>query len=178
MSSNHLILCRPLLLLPSIFPSFRVFSNESALHFSSSFGKESTCNAGDPCWIPGSGRSTGDGDRLPTPVFLGFPCGSAGKEFACNKGDLGLIPGLGRSPGEGKGYPLQYSGLENSTDCIVYKIPKNWTRLSDRACKRARAHTHTHTHPTHIHTEPGQNGFRELGDDKAGNSNSKGFFKN
>ena len=32
-------------------------------------------------------------------------------------GDLGLIPGLGRSPGEGKGYPLQYSGLENSMDC-------------------------------------------------------------
>ena len=53
-------------------------------------------------------------DRLPTPVFLGFPCGSAGKESACNAGGLGLIPGLGRSPGEGKGYPLQYSGLENS----------------------------------------------------------------
>ena len=53
-------------------------------------------------------------DRLPTPVFLGFPCGSAGKESACNVGDLGSIPVLGRSPGEGKGYPLQYSGLENS----------------------------------------------------------------
>ena len=45
-------------------------------------------------------------------------CGSAGKESSCNAGDLGLIPGLGRSPGEGKGYPLQYSGLENSMDCI------------------------------------------------------------
>ena len=43
-------------------------------------------------------------------------CGSAGKESACNVGDLGSIPGLGRSPGEGKGYPLQYSGLENSMD--------------------------------------------------------------
>ena len=52
-------------------------------------------------------------ERLPTPVFLGFPCGSAGKESAYNPGDLGLIPGLGRSPGEGKGYPLQCSGLEN-----------------------------------------------------------------
>ena len=41
-------------------------------------------------------------DRLPTPVSLGFPCGSAGKEFACKAGDLGSIPGLGRSPGEGK----------------------------------------------------------------------------
>ena len=43
-------------------------------------------------------------------------CGSAGKESTCNVGDLGLIPGLGRSSGEGKGYPLPYSGLENSLD--------------------------------------------------------------
>ena len=48
----------------------------------------------------------------------GFPCGSAGKESGCNAGDLGSIPGLGRSPGKGKGYPLQYSGLENSMDFI------------------------------------------------------------
>ena len=45
--------------------------------------------------------------------------GSAGKESACNAGDLGSIPGLERSPEEGKGYPLQYSGLENSMDCRV-----------------------------------------------------------
>ena len=51
-----------------------------------------------------------------------FPCGSAGKESTCNVGDLGSIPGLGRSPGEGKGYPLQYSGLENSMDCIVHGV--------------------------------------------------------
>ena len=51
--------------------------------------------------------------------FKGFPVSSIGKESACNAGDLGLIPGLGRSTGEGKGYPLQYSGLENSMDCIV-----------------------------------------------------------
>ena len=70
-------------------------------------------------------------DRLPTPVFLGFPCGSAGKESACNARDLSLIPGLGRSPGEGKGYPLQYSGLENSMDCIAHGLAKSWTRLSD-----------------------------------------------
>jgi len=50
----------------------------------------------------------------------GFPGGSAGKESACNVGDLGSIPGLGRSPGEGKGYLLQYSGLENSKDCIPW----------------------------------------------------------
>ena len=57
------------------------------------------------------------------------PCGSAGKEFACNSGDLGSIPGLGRCPGEGNGYPLQYSGLENSMDCIVHGVPKSGWQL-------------------------------------------------
>ena len=61
----------------------------------------------------------------------GFPGGSAGRESTCIEGDLGLIPGLGRSPGEAKGYPLQYSGLENSTDCIVHGVTKSRTRLSD-----------------------------------------------
>ena len=70
-------------------------------------------------------------DGLPTPLFLGFPCGSAGKESACNAGNLGSIPGLRRSPGEGKGDPLQYSGLEKSVDCIVHGVAKSWTRLSD-----------------------------------------------
>ena len=69
-------------------------------------------------------------DRLTTPVFLCFPCGSAGKESACNAGDLGLIPGSGRSPGEGKGYPLQYSGLENSMDCIIHGVTKSGAQLS------------------------------------------------
>ena len=46
-------------------------------------------------------------------------------------GDLGSIPGLGRSPGEGKGYPLQYSGLENSMDYTVHGVAKSQTRLSD-----------------------------------------------
>ena len=62
---------------------------------------------------------------------MGFPCGSAGKESAYNAGDLGLIPGLGRFLREGKGYPLQYSGLENSMDCIVHGVTKSQTRLSD-----------------------------------------------
>ena len=60
-------------------------------------------------------------------VRAGFPCGSAGKESTCNAGDLGSIPGLGRSPGEGKGYPLQYSGLEKSMDCIVHGVAKSRT---------------------------------------------------
>ena len=62
---------------------------------------------------------------------MGFPCGSAGKESACNAGDLGSIPGLGRSTGEGKGYPLQYSGLENSMDYIVHGVAKSRTQLRD-----------------------------------------------
>ena len=58
---------------------------------------------------------------------FGFFGGSDGKESACNVGDLGLIPGLGRSPGEGKGYPLQYSGLENSRDYTVHGVAKSRT---------------------------------------------------
>ena len=60
-------------------------------------------------------------------IILGFPGSSAGKEAACNARDLGSIPGLGRSPGEGKGYPLQYSGLENSMD---YKESDTTEQLS------------------------------------------------
>ena len=96
-----------------------------------SAGKESTYNAEDPGSIPSSGRFPREGrDRLPTPVFLGFPGGSAGEEPACNVGDLGSISELGRSPGEGKGYPFQYSDLENSMD-YSHGIAKSQTRLSD-----------------------------------------------
>ena len=70
-------------------------------------------------------------DRLPTPVFLCFPGGSAGKESAWNAGGLGSIPGLGRSPGEGNGYPLQYSGQENSMDYTVHGVTKSRTQLSN-----------------------------------------------
>ena len=60
-------------------------------------------------------------------VKAGFNGGSDGKESASSAGDLGSIPELGRSPGEGKGYPLQYSGLENSIDSIVHGVAKSWT---------------------------------------------------
>ena len=62
---------------------------------------------------------------------MGFPDGLNGKESSCNAGDLDLIPGLGRYPEEGKGYPLQYSGLENSMNCIVREVANGQTRLSD-----------------------------------------------
>ena len=65
------------------------------------------------CWV---GKIHWRRNRLPTPVFLGFPGGSAGKESACNVEGLGSILELGRSSGEGNDYPLQYSGLENSMD--------------------------------------------------------------
>ena len=53
------------------------------------------------------------------------------KESACSAGHLGLIPGLGRSPGEGEGYPLQYSGLENSMDYIAHRVTESQTQLSN-----------------------------------------------
>ena len=59
----------------------------------------------------------------------GFLGKLADKEFACNVGILGLIPGLGRSPGEGNSYPVQYSGLENSMECIAHGLTKSQTRL-------------------------------------------------
>ena len=63
--------------------------------------------------------------------ILGVPWCSAGKESACNAGDPGSIPGSGRSAGEVIGYLLQYSGLENSINCIVHGVAKSQTRLSD-----------------------------------------------
>ena len=83
MPSNHLILCHLLLLLPSVFPSVRVFSNELALHI--------RC---PKYWSPSFSISSSN-------EYWGFPHDPDGKESACNAGDLGSISGLGRSPGEG-----------------------------------------------------------------------------
>ena len=63
--------------------------------------------------------------------WLGFPDSLVGKESACNAGDPGSIPGQERSPGGGKGYLLQYSGLEDSMDCIVNEVSESRTSLSD-----------------------------------------------
>ena len=82
---------------------------------------------GRPGFNPRVGKIPWRRERLPTRVFSGFPCSSAGKESSCNVGDLSSIPGLGRSPGEGQSYLLQYSGLENSMDCIVHGIAKSRT---------------------------------------------------
>ena len=72
-----------------------------------------------------------------------FPGDSAGKEFSCKVGDLGLIPGLGSSPGERNSYPLKYSGLKNSMDCIVHGV-------AESDATEQLSHTHTHTlHTNH-----------------------------
>ena len=85
---------------------------------------------------------------LPFPPPVGYPCGSGGKESTCNVGDLGSIAGLGRSPEEGKGYPLQYSGLENSAksqtwpsnllNLFVLKI--RWLNFKTRDFQLAKIH--------------------------------------
>ena len=62
---------------------------------------------------------------------MDFPGGSDSKASVYNVGDQGSIPGLGRSHGEEKGYPLQYSGLENSMDCIAHGVAKSQTQLND-----------------------------------------------
>ena len=70
----------------------------------------------------------------------GFPGGSVVKNpttHARDAGDVGSLPGSGRSPGEGKGYPLQYSGLENlinrGTSRVVHGVTKSRTQLSAHA---------------------------------------------
>ena len=114
MPSNHLILCHSLLL-PLTFPSIRVYSRELALrirwpkYWSFSFS------------ISPSSEYSGISFMIGL-ISQGFTCGSAGKESAYNAGNLGLIPGLGRSPGEERGFPLQYSGLENSMDCKRFDL--------------------------------------------------------
>ena len=75
---------------------------------------------------------------------MDFPCGSIGEESACDIGDLGSIPGLRRSPGEGKCYPLQYSGLGNSMDCIVHGVAElDMTEQLSLSCMK---HNLFHSH--------------------------------
>ena len=80
-------------------------------------------------------------------IDTGFPGGSDEKESTCNVGDLGSIAGLGRSPGEGYGYPLQYSGLENSMDREPGGLQSmGWQRVGHDRATFTHTHTYTHTH--------------------------------
>ena len=81
-------------------------------------------------WV---GKITWRRDRLLTPVFLGFACGSAGKESPCNAEDLGLIPEWEDPLEKGKAThsSILAKNTKNSKDCIVHGVTKSQTRLSD-----------------------------------------------
>ena len=101
-------------------------------------------------------------NRLPTPVFMGFPGGSDGKESTFNAGDLSSAPGLGRSPGKGNGNPLQYSCLEKPVDRgarlgPVRGVTKSRTRLSD---------SHTHSVMSSTCFAPAEESARDHGSHK------------
>ena len=148
MLSNHLILCHHLLLLPSVFPNFRIFSNES---FFASGGQNIGALASASVlpmniqgWFPlgltdlisfqtkGLSRVFSRSTILRRKFFStqpswGSPGSSVGKESTRSAGDLGLIPGSGRSLGGGNGKPPQYSCLENPMDrgawrAIVHEV--------------------------------------------------------
>ena len=85
-------------------------------------------------------------DRLPTPIFWGFPVGSIGKESPCIARDLGSIPGLGRSSGRGHDNPLQYSFLESSHEQRSLAGYSPWGCRVRHNWATKHTHTHTHTH--------------------------------
>ena len=105
----------------------------------SSIGKETVCIAGDPSSISGSGRSTGDGIGYPLQHSRASLMAQLVKNLPAMREtwvrSLGwedpLEKGKATHSSIGKGYPLQYSGLENSMGCIVHGVAKSWTRLSD-----------------------------------------------
>ena len=151
MPSNHLILCCTLLFLPSIFPSIRVFSNESALCIM--WPKDWSINylLFYYCTLLILSLFCSSPHRfqyLPSPNTcmwgeLGFPGLSAVKNppvSAVDSGVSGLVPGSGRSPGVGNGNPPQYSCLENSMDrgawwTTAHGVTKSQTQLSIHASK-------------------------------------------
>ena len=147
---KHLIPGCLLLLLQSqsIFPSNRLFSHESVLCiiwpkyccFSFSIKPSNECSGLISFRIDWFGllavqetlKSLLQQHSTKASILQCFwvsLCGSAGKESACNAWDLGSVSGLGRSPREGKGYPLQYSGLENSMNSIVHGVAKSQTGI-------------------------------------------------
>ena len=93
----------------------------------SSVGKESTCNAGEPGSIPGSGRSPGEGIGY----TLQYSWASLVAQLVKNPPTMqeAWVRSLGWEdfPGEGKGFPLQYFGLENSMDCIAHGVAESDT---------------------------------------------------
>ena len=99
----------PQLILHWQWISFCLWISASVLSLNSSVVKESACHCTRPRFDFWVGKFPWRRDRLPTPVFLGFPGGSDDEESACNAGDASSIPGSGSSPGEGIDYPFRYS---------------------------------------------------------------------
>ena len=159
MPSNHLILCHPLLL-PSIFPSIRVFSSESALHirwpkcwsFSFSFSISPSNDYSElisfkiDCFdllvVQGTLKSLLQHHSLKESILwlsaffmvhLSHPWASLVAQLINHPPAMWepWVQPLGRSPGKEKGYPLQYSGLENSMNCIVHGVSNSQKRLSN-----------------------------------------------
>ena len=94
-----------------------------------SVGKESACNAGDPGSIYGSGRSAGEGIGYPIQYSWASLVVQLVKNMPTMQETWVWFLGWEDFPWEGKGYPLQYSGLENSMGCIVHGVAKSWTQL-------------------------------------------------
>ena len=140
MASHHFFLCHSLFLLPSVFPSIRVFyqwvNSASSGQSIGASASASVLPMNIQCWFPlrltvlSSFLSQGVSRAFSSTTvrnnslvlsllkelplwFRAFPGGSDNKESACNAGDPSSIRGLGRSPGGGRGNPLQYSCLEN-----------------------------------------------------------------
>ena len=97
----------------------------------SSVGKESTCNPEDPGSIPGSGRPYGEGIGYPLQYSWASLVAQLVKNTPAMWETWALSLGWEGCLEKGKGYPFQYSGLENSMDCIVHGVAKSWTWLSD-----------------------------------------------
>ena len=97
----------------------------------SSVGKESACNAGDPGSTPRLGRSAGEGIGYPLQYSLVSLAAQLVKNLPAMWVTWVRSLGWEDSSGEEKGYPFQYSGLENSMGCIVHGVAKSQTRLSD-----------------------------------------------
>ena len=96
-----------------------------------SVGKESSCNAGDPSSIPGSGRSTEEGIGYPLQYSWASLVSHLVKSLSAMQETWVQSLSSEDPPGEGKGYPFQYSGLENSMDCIAHGVTKSQTQLND-----------------------------------------------
>ena len=103
-----------------------LLSEPPAADRDTSLGAEvsSTVNCACPTWSTLFGVLAAELLGLPA-SRRAFCSSSAGKDSTCNAVDPSLIPESGRSPGEGNGYPLQYSGLVNSRDCILHGVAES-----------------------------------------------------